>query len=250
MWPWTICNALNSYRSNFWTCRSPGKTLDIWNSRNGSNSYFSVGGTGPYFVNGKVWMRKVLSVAREGVECSILFFQHKWMSLCCQGQPCSGQGSSVVELRPASQSWEDSTCSHHFASGHCNRKFSQAQFKSEVPALNFTLRATILHCGGMGAKVKRQSLGCVAKVLFKGDCVSQISGCLIFPLSLHEPPRRLIRFIFLDSSHAEPHCTLSSGCVPCSLIFIKTTSWAERLGSYCHTWKRETFPYASCKRQD
>ena len=169
-------------------------------------------------------MRKVVSSSRENFECSILFFQHKWMSLYYQGQPCSGWVSMVVELRPALQSWEDSARSCHFASGHLNRKFGQAQFKSPAPALNFPLRATILHWSGMGAKVKRQSLNCVTTVLFKGDCISQISGCLIFPLSLHKPPRRLIQFMLLDGGHAERHCTLSSGCVPCSLIFIKTMS--------------------------
>lgn len=82
-------------------------------------------------------------------------------------------GSMVVELRPAR--------SRYFALGHRNRKFGQVQFKSATPALDFPLRATVLPGSGMGAKVKRQSLDCVTKVLFKGDRISQISSCLIFP---------------------------------------------------------------------
>lgn len=132
--------------------------------------------------------------------------------------------SMAVELREALQSWEDLTFSHYFASGHRNRKSGQAQFKSAAPALNVPLRATVLPWSGLGAEVKRQSLGCVTKVLFKGDRISRISSCLIFPFSLHNPPRRLIWFTFLGSGQAERHCTLSSGCVLCSLIFTKTAS--------------------------
>lgn len=92
--PWTNCHTLNSYRSNFvWrACRSPYKTPDIWNSRNGSNSYLSVGDWS-ILVNGKVWIRKALSSPREDIECCILFLQHKWMCLYCQGQLCSGWGA-------------------------------------------------------------------------------------------------------------------------------------------------------------
>lgn len=133
----------------------------------------------------------MLSSPRENTGCSILFFQHKWMSLYSQGQLCYRWVSEAVELRPALQSWEDSACSHHFASGHHNRNFGQAQFKSAAPALNFPLRATILPWRGMGAEVKRQSLDCVTKVLFKGDHMSRISGCLIFPLSLHKLPQKV-----------------------------------------------------------
>lgn len=138
-----------------------------------------------------MWRRKVVSGSREDFECSILFFQHKWMCLYHQWQPCSGRGSMVGELRPALRSWEDSARSRHFASGHRNRKLGRAQSKSAAPALNFPLRATILHWSGIGAKVKRQSLGCVTKVLFKGDRISRISSCLIFPPFPPQAPQKV-----------------------------------------------------------
>lgn len=90
-------------------------------------------------------------------------------------------GKHVGELRPALQSWEDSTCSHHLASGHHNGKFGQAQLQ----LLTFHLELQF-SLEWDGATLKRQSVDCVTKLLFKGDCISQIRGSLIFPLSLQK----------------------------------------------------------------
>lgn len=90
-------------------------------------------------------------------------------------------GKRGGELSPALQSWEDSAHSHYLALGHHNRKFGQAQLQ----LLTFHLELQF-SLEWDGAKVKRQSLDCVTKVLFKGDCMSQIRGSLVFPLSLQE----------------------------------------------------------------
>lgn len=93
-----------------------------------------------------------------------------WMGKLCAG-----------ELRVALQGWEDSACSYHLASGHHNRKVGQAQLQ----LLTFHLELQFSQEWD-GAMVRRQSLGCVAKVLFKGDCISHVRGSLLFPLSLQK----------------------------------------------------------------
>lgn len=70
-------------------------------------------------------MRKVLSSPREAFECNILFFQHKWIYLYCRGQLCSAQGNTVLELRPALQSWGHSAHSHYLALAHHKRNLAE-----------------------------------------------------------------------------------------------------------------------------
>lgn len=89
-------------------------------------------------------------------------------------------GKCGGELRPALQRWEDSAHSQYLASGHHKRKFGQAQLQ----LLTFHLEQQF-SLEWDGAMVKRWSV-CVTRVLFKGDCISQIRGSLVFPLSLQK----------------------------------------------------------------
>lgn len=147
--------------------------------QNGNNSYFSVGETDTYFVDGKIWMRKVFFSPRKEAECSILFFQHQWMPFSHQRHFCSGWVSVGVSLDQPCRPGRTQPILN-LASSHHNRKFGQAQLQ----LLTFHLEQQF-SLEWEGATVKRWS-DYVSKVLFKGDCISQIRGSLLSPLSLQK----------------------------------------------------------------
>lgn len=189
--------------------------------QNGNNSYFSVGQTDTYFVDRKMWMRKVLSSPGEDTKCSILFSQHQWVPFYHQGV-LLWMGKHTGELRPALQGWEDSAHSHRLGSGCHNRKFGQAlsQLLTFHLELQFSLEWD-------GARVKRQSLDCVTKVLFKGDCISQIRVSLVFPLSLQKV--NTVHGLRQQSRRVALHPFLRMHPVQSSLCKDQTLNWEVRV---------------------